>query len=342
MFGTIMFAPLFFQSVLGASASESGLALTPLMLAMVASSVASGQVISRTGRYRWALLAGPVIMAAGFLALEALDPRLTLLAASGAMVVIGLGLGQLLQNLVLVIQTGLPSRMLGVATSSAQFFRAMCGTIGVTVLGTILTSRLPRGFSGGGAGALAGGGGPLPAAARAAFDHALNPLFLVGPPLMAVAFVACLAIPQVPLRRNVRDHAGEPAAAGSGESAPPVAPPRPAPAGAGGRPSRSSPLAFAGTISPRPSLRAEDRSVTPIPASSGPREHANLQSRGTIALSRDFDTSCVHDLRLDSGRAARPPLRMASGHTRRQPAEATAFKAEGPRMHPGVLGELLG
>ena len=83
MFGTIMFVPLFVQGVLGGSATSSGLVLTPLMLAMMATSVGSGQVISRTGRYRWALLLGPVMMGTGFALLTQLDVRLHARAGHG-------------------------------------------------------------------------------------------------------------------------------------------------------------------------------------------------------------------------------------------------------------------
>ena len=76
MFGAIMFVPLYVQGVLGGSATESGIVLTPLMLAMMVTSVGSGQVITRTGRYRWALVAGPVVMGAGFVLLSTLDAAL--------------------------------------------------------------------------------------------------------------------------------------------------------------------------------------------------------------------------------------------------------------------------
>jgi EmrB/QacA subfamily drug resistance transporter len=192
MFGAIMFVPLFVQGVLRDSATSSGLVLTPLMLALVGASVGSGQVITRTGRYRWALVSGPVVMAAGFVLLAELDVSSTRAAATLGMAVVGLGLGLVLQNLVLVVQNAVPSRDLGAATSAAQFFRTTGGTIGVSVMGTILASRLPSAAD---------------HAAPAQLASAIHPVFVIGAPLMAVALVLVLLIPETPLRRSVRETA---------------------------------------------------------------------------------------------------------------------------------------
>jgi EmrB/QacA subfamily drug resistance transporter len=190
MFGTIVYVPLFMQGALGDSATASGLVLAPLMLAMVVTSAGSGQLISRTGRYRWALLSGPVVMAAGFVLLSSLTAASGRLHATVAMIVVGLGLGLLLQNLVLVIQNAVPSRHLGAATSAAQLSRSMGNTIGVAVMGAILSA----GAAGLGAGATG-----------AALADALHPVFQLGIPLMAITFVLVALIPEVPLRRGVRD-----------------------------------------------------------------------------------------------------------------------------------------
>lgn len=205
MFGVIMFVPLFVQGVLGGSATNAGLVLTPLMLALVAASVGSGQLISRSGRYRWAIVAGPVVMAGGFVLLSALDTGSTQRAATVAMIVLGLGLGLLIQNLMLVIQNAVPSRELGAATSAGQFFRTTGGTIGVTVMGALMTAGLPAGAAPaaalGGTGALEGGG----AAAREQLADAIHPVFVLGLPLMAIALAVVLLIPERPLRRTVRE-----------------------------------------------------------------------------------------------------------------------------------------
>jgi EmrB/QacA subfamily drug resistance transporter len=206
MFGAIIFVPLFVQGVLGESATNAGLVLTPLMLALVVASVGSGQLIARTGRYRWAIVAGPVVMACGFAVLASLDVHSTQGAATLGMILLGLGLGLVIQNLLLVVQNSVPSRELGIATSGIQFFRTTGGTIGVSVMGALVTAGLPAGAA---AGALAGGAGV--SAARTDLAEALHPVFLLGLPVMAIALLLVLLIPERPLRRSVREPEAEPA-----------------------------------------------------------------------------------------------------------------------------------
>jgi EmrB/QacA subfamily drug resistance transporter len=201
MFGAIMFVPLFVQGVMGESATNAGLVLTPLMLALVATTAGSGQVISRTGHYRWALVSGPVLMACGFALLGALDPGSSQRDATVAMIVLGLGLGLLIQNLMLVIQNTVPSRELGAATSAGQFFRTTGGTVGVTVMGAVMTAGLPAGVSLAGAGSAAGAAGAGPEQ----LADAIHPVFMLGLPVMAIALALVLLIPETPLRRTVRE-----------------------------------------------------------------------------------------------------------------------------------------
>jgi EmrB/QacA subfamily drug resistance transporter len=210
MFGTIMFVPLFVQGVLGGSATSSGLVLTPLMLSMMVASVGSGQIITRTGRYRWALLLGPVVMGAGFAVLSTLDAGSSRGITTIAMVIAGLGLGLLIQNLALVVQNAVPSRHMGAATSAAQFSRSIGGTVGVSVMGAILSAGLPAGAAL--ASALGGGASAGDAAAREALAAAIHPVFLIGVPMMAVTLVLVLLIPELPLRRAVRDDVAQPEA----------------------------------------------------------------------------------------------------------------------------------
>ena len=198
MFGAIMFVPLFVQGVLGQSATNAGLVLTPLMLGLVSASVGSGQLISRTGRYRWAIVSGPVVMGAGFALLSGLDTESTRGGATMAMVVLGIGLGLVLQNLLLVVQNSVPSSELGIATSATQFFRTTGGTIGVSVMGALMTSGLPA---------------DAESASPAQLAHAIHPVFMLGIPLMVVAVALILLIPEKPLRRHVREPEPTPVAA---------------------------------------------------------------------------------------------------------------------------------
>ena len=227
MFGTIVYIPLFVQGVLGESATSSGAILTPLMLALIAASVLSGQVVSRTGRYKAILLASPLVLAVGFYLLTKLGVDSSGAETTRDMVVVGIGLGLGMQTFVLVVQNAVPQSVMGVATSTTQFFRTIGATIGVTVMGALLTSRLHVELAErlpgsaqeklGGAtspGALiAGGGGGLPAdvaaTLRDALAAAMHPVFVIGLPLMALAFTATLFIERRELRRTVHEQPAE-------------------------------------------------------------------------------------------------------------------------------------
>jgi MFS family permease len=198
LFGATMFVPLFVQGALGGSATNAGLVLAPLMLALIAGSVGSGQVITRTGRYRWALLSGPLLLLAGYAILSGLDAGSGRGVTTAAMVALGLGLGLILQNLTLVIQNTVPSRHLGAGTAAGQFFRSMGGTLGVAVMGAMLASGLPAGAQAGRA--LDTGTG----AARAELADAIHPVFVIGIPLSLLLLAALSRIPEAPLRRAVR------------------------------------------------------------------------------------------------------------------------------------------
>ena len=212
MFAAIMFVPLFAQGAMGDSATSSGLVLSPLMVAMIVSSTLSGQLISATGRYRWALLSGPPLMGLGFALLLRLDAGSAELDVVACTVVLGTGLGFLLQNLVVVMQNAVPPRYLGAATGSAQFSRVVGGAVGVTVLGALLTAGLAdRGITAGAGGSLlAPGAEAVSRAVREDIAAALEPLFAIGIGLMAAAWVAAFFIPERPLRPVVRDEAAEP------------------------------------------------------------------------------------------------------------------------------------
>src|SRR5690606_19414079 len=125
MFGAIVFLPLFLQVATGASATNSGLLLLPLMAGLMATSITSGRVIARTGRYKRWPIAGMAISAAGMYLLSTMDPDTSRVASSLYMVVVGVGLGMVMQVLVLAVQNGAEFSDLGVVTSSVNFFRSL-------------------------------------------------------------------------------------------------------------------------------------------------------------------------------------------------------------------------
>jgi EmrB/QacA subfamily drug resistance transporter len=214
MFGSIVFLPLFLQAVLGVTATSSGLLLLPLMLGIVTTSVFSGRVISRTGRYRWWPVAGTATMTVGVFLLSRMDSTTSGVESSIAMVVVGLGIGMVMQVLVLAVQNTVPHRELGVATSATNFFRSIGGTFGTALFGAIFGARLASTL----ASSLPAGSGidprsvsrapeailQLPAAVREALVEgiagAIHVVFLVAIPVAVGAFVLTLWLREIPLR----------------------------------------------------------------------------------------------------------------------------------------------
>jgi EmrB/QacA subfamily drug resistance transporter len=145
MFGSILFLPLFAQGVLGISATNSGLLLAPLMLSLVFSSIISGLLVSRFGRYKWIAFVGMAITICGSLLLLRLDVNSTNTQLIIAMIVLGLGLGFSMSLYTVIVQNALPDKI-GQATSGLTFFRSIGGTIAVAAMGSILTSTYVPSF----------------------------------------------------------------------------------------------------------------------------------------------------------------------------------------------------
>jgi EmrB/QacA subfamily drug resistance transporter len=142
MYGAINYLPLFQQTVQGASATNSGLLLLPLMGGLLVTSVISGQVITRTGRYRIFPILGGALMVAGMLLLAQLDAGTTRPVSSFYMAVLGAGLGFLMQNTTLISQNSVAPKDMGVASSTATFMRSIGGSFGVALFGAIFSSQL--------------------------------------------------------------------------------------------------------------------------------------------------------------------------------------------------------
>ncbi|HZI97527.1 MAG TPA: MDR family MFS transporter [Actinomycetales bacterium] len=140
MFGGFAALPLYLQIVKGATPTESGLLLLPLTAGVMTGSITSGRAIARTGRYKWFPVAGGVLLLVGSLLMSRLGVDTSFVAASAGMLAFGLGLGFNMQPLVLAIQNSVGPRDMGVATSSATFFRQMGGTFGTAVFLSVLFS----------------------------------------------------------------------------------------------------------------------------------------------------------------------------------------------------------
>ena len=213
LFGALTYLPLFQQVVRGDSPTRSGLQLLPVMAGVLIGSIGSGQVITATGRYRFFPIAGTAIATVGMVLLSRLDAGTSTLYATASMFVMGLGLGLVMQVLVLAVQNSVDYAELGVATSGATLFRSMGGALGTAVLGAIFTNRLTHELAGSAAGRVGRGSiepsavQRLPAAIRdtytSAFSDSLSTVFLVAAAIVLVAFVLSWFVEERPLRQTV-------------------------------------------------------------------------------------------------------------------------------------------
>ena len=148
MFGTIVFVPLFFQGVLGTSATSSGSFLTPMMLGVVIGAALSGQALSRLGgHYRFQGLAGILTMCVGTFLVSTMSPNTSFVTAVAYIVVLGFGLGITFPAFTIAVQNAVPHDLLGAATSATQFYRSVGGAMGLAVLGSLMANRFASGLS---------------------------------------------------------------------------------------------------------------------------------------------------------------------------------------------------
>ncbi len=216
MFGAITYLPAFFQVVRGISPTISGLYLLPLMAGLLLVSITSGQLISKTGKYRFFPIAGTALMTIGLYLLHLMGVHTSTGLDALYMLVLGMGIGGVMQVLVIIVQNGVPHRELGVATSGATFFRSIGGSFGTAIFGAIFANvlvgnlakhlhgvSLPHGFSS--ADATPALLNHLPAAVHAGFvagyAESIQTVFLVAVPIAALAFLATWLIPQVELKQ---------------------------------------------------------------------------------------------------------------------------------------------
>ena len=216
MFGAITYLPAFFQVVRGLSPTASGVALLPLMAGLLVVSIGSGQIISRTGKYRVFPIAGAGVTTLGLYLLSTMGPGTSAGLEALYMVVLGAGLGGVMQVLVIIVQNAVPHSELGVATSGATFFRSIGGSFGTAIFGAIFANvlvgnlvthlhglSLPPGFNTEDItpGVLA----HLPELVHhglvVAYSQTIETVFEVSVPICALAFLASFLIPQLELRK---------------------------------------------------------------------------------------------------------------------------------------------
>ncbi|MFE7532817.1 DHA2 family efflux MFS transporter permease subunit [Streptomyces rhizosphaericola] len=220
MFGAMTYLPTFLQVVHGITPTMSGVHMLPMVLGLLLTSTASGQIVSRTGRWKVFPLAGTALTAAGLLLLHRLTPASSTWEMSLCFFVFGAGLGLVMQVLVLVVQNAVSYQDLGVATSGATFFRSIGASFGVAIFGTVFTNRLIGQLDS----ALAGRSVPpgadadrlaadpraiqmLPADLRPtileAYSTSITDVFLYAAPVVLVAFVLAWFLREDKLRGSV-------------------------------------------------------------------------------------------------------------------------------------------
>ena len=183
MFGAVVFVPLLYQGVLGVSATNAGQLLTPMMLAVVVTSTATGALIARFSGYRLLGTASLAVMVLGLVLLARVAVGSSALEVTRDIVIIGAGLGVTFPLTFVVIQAGLPYRLIGVGTSQLTFWRSLGGTMGTAILGSILVNRLP-----------------VPPT-RIGLASTLHDMFLVAAAVAFVAVIVSVFLRHVPLAR---------------------------------------------------------------------------------------------------------------------------------------------
>jgi EmrB/QacA subfamily drug resistance transporter len=219
MFGALAFLPLFLQVVRGVSPTISGVYLLPMVLGLLFTSIGSGQLISRLGRYKIFPVIGTALLVVALLLLSRLSPGSSSVQLNAYFFILGLSLGLILQVLVIAVQNSSDYADLGTATSGVTFFRSIGGAFGVAICGSIFSNglasrlakvltgtRLPPGFNVAAAQSNPALLNKLPAAAHAAVLHAyaqsIDRIFLFAVPVAAVAFLLSWFLKEVPLRQT--------------------------------------------------------------------------------------------------------------------------------------------
>ncbi|WP_433213903.1 MDR family MFS transporter [Dactylosporangium sp. CS-047395] len=218
MFGSIIYVPLYLQIVKGATPTRSGLLMLPMMAGVIVTSIVSGRIISKVGRYKWFPVAGTVIMGSGLLLFTTLEVNTPLWQAFIYMTVIGVGLGMAMQPLILAVQNSLELRDMGAGTSAATFFRSLGGSVGVAALGAVMNSKLSGGSGGVSINAPAQVRALPPAQLEMVerlFVNALHPVFLSAAVVALVGTLITIALPNKSLQGSspVETTTGEDAAA---------------------------------------------------------------------------------------------------------------------------------
>lgn len=216
MFGATTFLGQYFQTARGYSPTVAGMLTIPMVAGMLIASVGSGQLITRSGKWKGFVVGGALVLVAGFGLLSTLDHATNLWLVAVYITIVGLGVGSLMQNLVLAVQNTVSVHNIGAASSAVAFFRTFGGAIGVSVLGSVLATRVSdlsaEGFAKLGLHPSSSGGSnldlgalpePIATIVRTAYGDATGRIFLIAAFATVVALVATLLLPNRPLRTTI-------------------------------------------------------------------------------------------------------------------------------------------
>lgn len=216
LFGVTTFLTQYFQTARGYSPTEAGLLSIPLVFGMLVASVGSGQLITRFGRWKPFIVSGALLLVVGFLLLGSIDHATSLWTVGVFITIVGLGTGMLMQNLVLAVQNTVSVHNVGAASSTVAFFRTFGGAIGVSVLGSLLATRVAdksvAGLAELGVDASSRGGGsldldslpaPVELVIRTAYGDATGRIFLIAGFVAIFTLIAVALIPNRPLRQTI-------------------------------------------------------------------------------------------------------------------------------------------
>ncbi len=211
LFGSITLLPVYFQVVKGLDPTSAGLHMTPMMLGVFVSSITSGQIISRIGRYKMFPVIGTALMTGALLLLSTIEAETPASRAALYLLFLGLGLGMVMQILVMAVQNAVPYERLGVATSGTTLFRSIGGSVGAALFGGIFAYFLEGDIRQAVPGVegllnpaeIAKLAEPMRSAYLAEFVKALHPVFHTASAMAFVGFLLALAIREVPLRTTI-------------------------------------------------------------------------------------------------------------------------------------------
>lgn len=219
MFGTLAYMPTYLQMVAGVDATNAGFLMIPMMAALLVSSITTGQLVTRTGKYKWYPVVGTAIVALALFLLSTLDPTMAIWHVCAYLAVMGLGLGMSMQILVLIVQNSFPTSKVGTATAANNYFRQMGASVGSAIVGSLFAHRLANLMSerlpaaiGTGEGSASNSftpaivkdlPGPIHDAVIGAYNDALTPIFLYVIPLVIVALILLTFIKEKPLATSI-------------------------------------------------------------------------------------------------------------------------------------------